>query len=125
MAAPLNSGSFINQQFANQLGRGEGKTAENLRNQSGVTNTAKRTTVKRGGNIAEEGSNLSPAAREALRSEQAQHADHVAEHGQEMAHQSGLDVPADDHEQAELQRKRGYDRDQELLAEGPTSDMKS
>ncbi|MBX3172021.1 MAG: hypothetical protein KF760_31730 [Candidatus Eremiobacteraeota bacterium] len=119
-----NSGFNINQQFANQLGRGEGKTAENLRNQSGVTHTAKKTTVKRGGNIAEEGSNLSPAAREALKSEQAQHAEHMAEHGNEMAHQAGLDVPEDDHEQAELQRKRGYDRDQELLAEGPTADGK-
>lgn len=124
MATPLNTGSFINQQFANQLGRGEGKSAENLRNQSGLTNTAKKTTVKKGGTIAEEGSNLSPAAREALKSEQAQHAEHMAEHGNEMAHQSGLDVPADDHEQAELQRKRGYDRDQEMLAEGPTSDGK-
>ncbi len=120
-----NSGFNINQQFSNQIGRGEGKTAKNLRNQSGITNTAKKTTVKKGGTIAEEGSNLSPAAREALKSEQAQHAEHMAEHGQEMAHQTGLDVPADDHEQAELQRKRGYDRDQETMAEGLSSDGKN
>lgn len=125
MATPLNTGSFINQQFANQLGRGEGKSAENLRNQSGVTNTQKKTTVKKGGNIAEEGSNLSPAAREALKSEQAQHAEHMAEHGQEMAHQSGLDVPADDHEQQELRSKRGYERDQDTKTEGPTADGKN
>lgn len=120
-----NSGFSINNQFANQLGRGEGKTAENLRNQSGVTHTAKRTTVKKGGTIAEEGSQLSPAAREALKTQEQQHSDHVAEHGHELAQQAGLDVPADDHEQAELQRKRGYDRDQELLAEGPTADGKN
>ncbi|MBS2034553.1 hypothetical protein JST97_06185 [bacterium] len=120
-----NSGFNINNQFANQLGRGEGKVAENLRNQSGVTHTAKKTTVKKGGTIAEEGSQLSPAAREALKTQEQQHSDHVAEHGHELAHQSGLDVPADDHEQAELQRKRGYDRDQETLAEGPTADGKN
>ena len=125
MATPLNTGSFINQQFANKLGRGEGTAAENLRNQSGVTHTAKKTTVKKGGTIAEEGSNLSPAAREALKSEQAQHADHMAEHGHEMAHQSGLDVPADDHEQQELRSKRGYERDQEAKTEGPTADGKN
>ncbi|MBN9419833.1 hypothetical protein ABS71_20365 [bacterium SCN 62-11] len=122
MAAPLNTGFNINQQFANKLGSGQGSVAENLRNQSGVTHTAKKTTVKKGGTIAEEGSNLSPAAREALKSEQAQHADHMAEHGNEMAKQAGLDVPADDHEQSELQRKRGYDRDQ---TEGPSADGKS
>lgn len=125
MAIPLNNATHINQQFANKLASGQGSVADNLRSQSGVTQTAKKSTVGKGGRIQEEGSQLSPAAREALKSEQAQYADHVAEHGHEMAQQSGLDVPSDDYEEAELQRKRGYDRDQEFLAEGPTADGQS
>jgi hypothetical protein len=125
MAGSVNSnyGHLVNTRFQTELTKGDGATTQNLKNQSGVTHTQKKTTVKKGGNV-EENSNLSPAAREALKSAEAQHNEHVAEHGHEMAQQVGIEPHGDRPEDRELHMKRGYEREQESLADGPTQDGK-
>lgn len=114
--------SQVNAQHTRDLQRGDSPTAQNLMNKSGVTHQMKKSTVKKGGNISEEGANLSPAAREQLKTEAQQHADHTAEHGHELAQQAGLETDYETPDEHELRQKRGYDRDQELLADGPTPD---
>lgn len=125
MAGSVNNNNYfsqVNARFQTELTKGDGATAQNLRNQSGVTHTAKKTTVKKGGNVAEEGASLSDAARQQLKTEQQHHADHVAEHGHELAQQTGIETDHDDAEDYELQSKRGYERTQEELQDGPTPD---
>ena len=117
----VNLGFQINNRFQTELSRGDGSTAQNLRNQSGVTNTAKKSVAKKGSEI-EEGSNLSEAARQQLQTEQESHAEHTAEHGNEMAHQAGIEPHGDTPERSELRSKHGYEREQEALADGPTPD---
>lgn len=124
MAGSINQNYFsqVNARFQTELTKGDGATAQNLRNQSGVTHTAKKSTVKKGGTVAEEGASLSDAARQQLKTEQQHHSDHVAEHGQELAQQAGIETGHETSERGELGRKRGYDRDHEELPDGPTPD---
>jgi hypothetical protein len=113
-----NLGAHINAQFAKDLQRGDSPVAQNLRTNSGVAGQQKRSQGPKKGAGDESGVTLSDNARQQLKTESEHHASYVAEHGQELAQQSGLTQSEDANEQSELRQKRGYDRDQEALAEG-------
>jgi len=98
MASVGPTGSQVNAQFANQLARGGGAIGDNLRAQSGVTGAQAKGAKREKKGIKGDDSGLSEAAQRALKSDQANHAEHTAQHGQEMAKQVGIDT---DHDRGE------------------------
>lgn len=124
MASSISGGGYgaqVNAQFARDLAKGDSAAATSARNNSGITAQNKKsatpTNKKAGGE--EGGLSLSDAARQQIKSDSEHHAQYVADHADELAHHAGLQETEDSPEQAELQRKRGYDRDQEELAQLP------
>lgn len=115
VANSISGGNYfsdVNLRAQRDLERGQGPNAQHLSQQSGVAQKAKKSTVKKGGNVAEEGatSQLSPAAREAIKTEAQHHSDHIAEHGQELAHEVGLDTGEDGPGEAQIESKQGWER---------------
>jgi len=123
VAHGISGGGFnaaqINAQFAKDLAKGDSAAATSARNNSGLTAQNKKGAAPANKQVGgeESGITLSDAARQQIKSETEHHAEFVAEHADELAQQAGLYETEDSPEQAELQRKRGYDRQQEELGE--------
>lgn len=109
----------VNAQWSKELARGDSQAGQSARNNSGIAGQQKKDSAPKSkpGAADESGLTLSDGARQHLQTETEHHAEYVAEHGQELAQQSGLQQTEDTNQQDELQRKRGFEREQAGLAD--------